>query len=406
MTLGYSFRVKKDLVGVTLNNRAYWEIDDIEISTKIAHRFESAYEIDVMRTSFFQSFIDGMATLYTNLFDRVSTIPLELLDNYNNMCQENERNLHLSKESAVYFQSNTNFVSIDASQYIVDDWNKDQIKVYLVNKINNSILLFIENDGIYEQPNITLQSISGYTTTQRKTLSKWTRIGDLGALPFVFLRYQGLDSAVFNNLVTMQYNFIVSMSWGFYNIDPKLLSQFVITSDAPSDMLKDVAGDLGRTSRALKVGMGDDVKQITMGDLKPLTDAITAYNTLISQRALQYGVDRSLVDLTGGGANQSADAKNIERQYINQKRKKWFRLFSEFEKRLIEQYNLVFGTDYTVTSVTFYDIPNVKTDAVLQNSKPLEIEPKNDTELNEKQKDVETQSHNESDEVNNAMESQ
>lgn len=404
MVLKYSFRIQKDLVGVTLNNRAYWEVDEIEIAAKMARRFDSSTEIDIMRTSFFQSFIDGMSTLYSNPFIRESTIPEELLDNYNYMCQENERNVHLSKESAVYFESNTKFVAIDASQYLVDDWNKEQIKVYLVNKLNNSILLFVENDGIYEQTNTTLQSISSQMASYRKTISnKWIRIGDLKALPFVFLRYDGLDSAVFNNLVTMQYNFIISMSWGFYNIDPKLLSQFVISSDAPSDQLKVLGGDIGRTTRALKVGTSDNIKQVETGDLKPLMDALTAYNTLIAQRALQYGVDRSLVDLTGGGSNQSADAKNIERQYINQKRRKYFRMFSEFEKDLIAQYNLVFGTNYVVKKVIFLDIPNVKTDAPVVNAAPIEKEGLKLNEIKQEQspedlmddkKDIDDESNN------------
>ena len=73
-------------------------------------------------------------------------------------------------------------------------------------------------------------------------------------------------------------------------------------------------------------------------------------------------------------------------------------MFSEFEKDMVEQYNLVFGTKYTITSVTFLDIPNVKTDAQIINNAPIEKEAvktpvvkqtKEDVKISEEVKNVE-----------------
>lgn len=359
MKLNYSFRTQKDLDEMDYNVKCYWETDDDEIALAMQTRFKNAQNISIMRTSFFQSFIDGMSSLYSNQFTRVSNLPPELEQNLNHSQQNVERYFHLSRESATYFKSQNELEALDASQYVVDDSNKNQTRVYLKNELNNSVLCFVENDAIYEKEGVDLKVVA--KTYRGKAIEEirqqWKNISKLGDLPFCFIRYPKLPKPMLNPLVTLQTNFIVSMSFGYYNIDPKLLTQFAVTSDSPAEEVHKAIANLGRTSKALLLGQGSTIGVIDTGDLQPLLDALTAYNTLIRQRALQYGVDFSLVDVSGLSAQASGESKRIERSYINMKRKKWFREFENFEQRLIAQYNLVFKTNYTITALTFNDLP-------------------------------------------------
>ncbi len=359
MDLNYSFRVQKDFNDMEHNVKCYWETDDDEIALAMQTRFKNSTAITVMRTSFFQSFIDGMSTLYQNQFTRVANLPPELEQELNYRQQDVERYLHLSRESAMYLKSQSEMNALDASQYWVDDSTRAQVRVYLKNELNSSVLCFVENDAIYEKVGVELKTVAG--SYKGKAIEEirqtWKKVSALGDLPFCFIRYPKLPKPMLNPLVALQTNFIVSMSWGYYNIDPKLLTQFSVTSDSPADEVQKAIGNLGRTSKALLLGQGSTVSVIDTGDLKPLLDALTAYNTLIKQRALQCGVDFSLVDISGTAAQASGESKRIERAYINQKRKKWFREFENFEQRLIAQYNKVFKTNYVINAVTFNDIP-------------------------------------------------
>jgi hypothetical protein len=342
------------------NLNAYWETDDEELMALMLQRFKNSTAIPIMRTTFLQSFIDNMSSLYSNTFTRVSNYPKDVEQVLNYCMQENERYLHLSREIGMYFENNNTFKPLDASQYLVDDSNAEFPRVYLTNELDGSVLLFIKNDGIYSIPNTTCVGIAN--TTYRNVpieviRQKYKKIQDIKELPFVFMRYPKLSKPTLNPIVTMQYNYIISMSWGYYNIDPKLLTQFTVNSDLEADKVRDTIGSLGRTTKVLKFGVNDKLGVIDTGDLKALLDANIAYDTLIKQRALQYGVDKSVVDLSGTGANASGDAKKIERFYINQRRKKFMREFELFEKRVCEQYNAVFGTSFVVESVSFDDLP-------------------------------------------------
>lgn len=64
-----------------LNVKCYWETDDDEIRITMNKRFKAANNIPIIRTSFFQAFIDGMSSLYSNTFQRASNLPAELEQN-------------------------------------------------------------------------------------------------------------------------------------------------------------------------------------------------------------------------------------------------------------------------------------------------------------------------------------
>ena len=98
--------------------------------------------------------------------------------------------------------------------------------------------------------------------------------------------------------------------------------------------------------------MTQKISTIDMGDLQNLKDIVEVYNTVIKQMAVNQGVDKSSVDVMG--LFEAGIAKIIEKNYINQIRKQYFRMFKKAEKQLWFALSKLFNISCEYKNIIFY----------------------------------------------------
>lgn len=320
---------------LSLNMACYNGDDDLYIEEVIDKKYDSSGKIPAKPLRFFKSYIDSKANIYNNFFIRVVDGDTGLIDieELNYAIETCEKYAHISGQSIMYLKSVSEFVPIDASNY------KKISKDHYIIKTDDANLI-IKKNGVY----VNQQNEDGDTI---EVLLKATSV-----IPII--EFNVCNKLIRNSMVSLQYEFIADMSWAFYNSTPKLLTQLIVNSDAEEGLVKAHTKNLGRTTKAVKMGERDKISTIDMGDLQNLKDIVEVYNTVIKQMAVSQGVDKSSVDVMG--LFEAGIAKIIEKNYINQIRKQYFRMFKKAEKQLWFALSKLFNISCEYKNIVFYPI--------------------------------------------------
>lgn len=329
------FNYDVTLEDLALNMACYNGDDDLYIEEIIDEKYDSNGKIPAKPLRFFKSYIDSKSNIYNNFFIRVVDGDTGLIDieELNYAIETCEKYAHISGQSIMYLKSVNEFVPIDASNY------KKISKDHYIIKTNDSNLI-IKSNGVY----VNKENEDGDTI---EVLLKATSV-----IPII--EFNVCNKLIRNSMVALQYEFIADMSWAFYNSTPKLLTQLIVNSDAEEGLVKSHTKNLGRTTKAVKMGERDKISTIDMGDLQNLKDIVEVYNTVIKQMAVSQGVDKSSVDVMG--LFEAGIAKIIEKNYINQIRKQYFRMFKKAEKRLWFALSKLFNISCEYKNIVFYPI--------------------------------------------------
>ena len=319
---------------------AYYNRDIDYILDYISTKFTNSFNIPLIPSRFFTNFIDGQANCYTNKFERIISgqdVSLIDFDELNYSLEDCERFMHILKQSILYIKSPTEFQSIDGSNYVEIAPND-----YLITTTDGKMR--INSTGVYsrvidvdgQEVDILLHSTNG-------------------VCPIVKFSERGITKPQVNILVALEYNTIADMSFGVYNAAPKLLTQAVAKSDQPDDVVREGTRNFGRTTMMLKVGSGEDITTIDMGDLKNLMDIQTIYDNIVKQAAVRLGIDSYSVSISQKDIT-SGFSKLVELGYVNQYRKKYFRVYNNCEKQIFEILKQMFKLDITFNKIEFYPI--------------------------------------------------
>ena len=219
----------------------------------------------------------------------------------------------------MYVKSVDEFQVFDPSKYDKIDYNYYQI-------FTDSGKIHVKNDGIYSE------------TRDENGDVELIQLQSLTILPII----EFFDSKYpkYNTLCDLQYNWIADLSWGIFNSSPKLLSQFIIQTETEDDKIKTHAQNLGHQSKVIKMAVNDKISVIEMGDLNNLKDIVTIYNDIIKQQAVSNGVDKNAINVLT--LFESGVAKTVEMSYINDYRRKFFRIFKKGERKLWNVISVLF----------------------------------------------------------------
>lgn len=322
------------------NISAYKQTDQTDIYDYVCTKYDSKGKISPIYQRFFKNFINSKANCYKNYFERVvsgNDIALIDWDALNLAFETAERYMHISNESIIYVKSLNEFIVYDASQY------KQVGDNYYITTDKGSFV--IKSDGVYQLTNQKIDNSEQSNYVEE--LLYQTPISPI-------IKFSVGIPVQFNSLVQLEWDFIADLSWGVYNAGPKLLSQYIVSSDEDADKLKQSVGNLGRTTKVVKTSVNDKISMIETGDLNNLKDLVGVYNDLVKQAAVSQGVDKNGVNLMT--FFESGIAKIVELSYVNDKRKEYFRIYKMAEKKMYEVLSRLFGIKIGLVLLKFYPI--------------------------------------------------
>lgn len=312
----------------------YFETDRAYLDEYIASKYNGSTEIKVIPIKFFRNFINQMASLYKNPFNRditgdVDSINIESL---NHQLLWSERYLHMHKQSLLYIEGPTSFQSINASNYVKNTDGSYTFK-------SGDMLVKINKEGIYD-----------VTDPGKETIIKVLN----GVIPIVEYGYPGIDYPQFNDVVELQYNCIADVSWAVHNAGIKLLSQPIVTSDGDKNEVRSNLRGLGKTSKTIHMKQSDQIRLMETGNLNNMMDVYKLYDIIVQQQAIRLGVDKYSVSIIS--AQVSGESIKNQLLYINQARHDFIPLMIEKEKEIFNILNVLFGTNITFNSIEYPDL--------------------------------------------------
>ncbi len=176
----------------------------------------------------------------------------------------------------------------------------------------------------------------------------------LSDFPFVEWKYYRLKKAFPHEMAKMQRDFISLLSWGFFNVSPKLLTQLIVKSSEDQQKLQDTMQNFGTTTMAIQVGKTDEIEVFNTGTIDVLRDLMTAYSTILEQSALQEGVDKNAI--VSQLRIESGEAKKVELGYINKARNEFKVGARIFEQDIMDKLVKVYGFDLKYAGIVFADL--------------------------------------------------
>jgi len=318
---------------------AYYENDTLGLTQMVVEKYEATSgKLLTVPLRFFRTFINEQASLYSNTFTRVAGGEFNQ-DALNQSLMDMER--YDTRTGYYWYQE-------DINQVVLYRTEGDQVKKYRY--VGDST---VQEIALEFRTLVLEEVLSAFNYHEDLTTQFYIFDQDLDYLPILEITQPRVRTATGNDLVTLQENYIASMSWGLFNADPKLLSQMVLNTSIGNEEAKKNFANLGLTTKAIKLQVMDTVQFMDTGDIKVLDDLITIYGKLLEQQALQKGVDKN--SIINNNKMVSGESKKVELNYINKYRRNFFIQFMNFEKRLFEHIiSLANGISYE--GVQFMDI--------------------------------------------------
>lgn len=318
-------------IDIDMSTSCYYETDSDYLNEFIASRYEGSTDIVIIPIRFFQNFINNQANCYKNPFTReISGTDANLVDqvNLDNSLVWVERFLHIHKQSLLYIESPSSYVSVNASNY-----TKENGEYYFK---SGDKPIKVTKDGIYD-----------VTDSSNPVIIKPLK----GTMPVIEYGYEGIDYPQANDLVTLQYNCIADVSWAIHNASIKLLSQPVVNSNENENDVKQKLRGYGKTKKLLKLGVTDSIKMVEVGNLQNMNDVYALYDKIIQQQAVRKGVDKFAVSIIN--SIQSGEAIKVQLAYINQIRRDFIPLYTKKEYEIFKVLRDIFNINVTLDKIEF-----------------------------------------------------
>jgi len=174
-------------------------------------------------------------------------------------------------------------------------------------------------------------------------------------IPIVEWRNNDTNKAIISSVVTLERSYINQLAWGLYNSDAKLLNQLILKTDMTLDETKKtVANDYGKTTKVVKLGVGDEFGIFETGDISVLIDIMKTYKELIEQMALSKGVDVTAV--VRYSQPLSGESKRWDLGYINRIRNDYKQPARIFDKKVFNLLKFNWGIDCGWENIVFPDL--------------------------------------------------
>ena len=176
----------------------------------------------------------------------------------------------------------------------------------------------------------------------------------LDDFPFVEWRSHRIKRAIPHELAKLQRDYITMLSWGFFNVSPKLLNQLIVKSGMSNDKLQEVLRNVGSSTSALKLELLDDIEVFDTGDINVLKDLFTIYSTILEQAALHEGVDKN--SIVAQMRIESGEAKKVELGYINKARNNFKVPARLYERGIVNILKNVYKLEIEYNGIVFHDL--------------------------------------------------
>jgi len=330
---------------------SFLEVDGKTIQSKLNVQYPGI-NIDFFGVRFFRSFINQQASLFSQPFDRGLQVDTLLSDVLTKAEQEAERYLHIFKKAAIFIDYESDdiyesvtaidptlyFHDIESGSFFMADGDKTlffnqlvcgYVELYTKDEKFSSALFAYDTDiNIEEQ---------GYESTEL-----------LKVMPLVEWSYDRILTAQANELVPLERNYIISVSWGIYNSNPKLVQHVVLSTEQSAVQVKEeLLPNFGKKSRVTVIGTTDEFNVFDTGNINVMTDLMKVYSALITQRALQLGVDKNSIVVEE--KVESGEAKKVALGYVNTVRNQFIFGAKILDRKVVETmevmgYNV---SDYT-----------------------------------------------------------
>jgi len=354
------------------------------VKTKIRSRYkDEANKITTAPIDFLRAFIYNQASLYTNDFKRSILFKNQEgepdfldIDQFNDELTEVERLFHLFRRAGAWIYTDTQLygttkIKLQALSPTEYYYATEGDNAYFFLKVDNSnTLLYIanketrvlQNGVIYEiakdLPNavmgydLNIEPIEQYGNLEADEPIVVEAVSEVSTLPFVEIVMRGNEKAEENQLLELQDYYIKSISWGLYTAESKLIHTVVVGTNMDNEELQQNFANFGKSDKIIKVKVGDNLNIFDTGNIDVLMNVVKIFRELVSQKALQAGVDVGAI-LPQDTKVESGEARAMRMSYRNDIRKQFFHSFKAFEQELWDIIGVTFGVDVTFLNIEF-----------------------------------------------------
>jgi len=362
---------------------AYLEADLDELQNRVFQRYKLLKsDFDVLEMRFLSPFIKSQANLFSSQLNRTFTGAPEFdLNSLNEAEKRAERIYHLFQKAGI-------LVSVGDSDPLVSDgdfthpsfrvvtplqfWHEKEW--WFVDNGANSTIIYLT---ISEQNQTIINAFESPLPFIQCVFSFNTEISELGVkavlnpdyefeyVPIIEWKNGDTERVITSPVYALERSYINQLTWGLYNGDPKMLNQLILKTDMSLEDTKNTIGNnYGKTTKVVKLGIGDEFGVFDTGDLTALKDILLTYKELIEQMALTKGVDVTAV--IRNTSNVSGESKRFDLGYINRIRNDFKTSATLFDKRIFRLLEYNWGISCGWENIVFQDIDLIvdkKTDA-------------------------------------------
>lgn len=229
-------------------------------------------------------------------------------------------------------------VNLDEVEASKNDDKKGKIFIYAVDKPLDSVV----------------KSFTYYNDQSKYVKQYGENIGEIEVMPFIERSKYRLEKALGNPLVDLEWSFISTLSWGWFNAEPKLLSQIIFMTEEGGEEFKKGVKGLGRTGKALKLTTESKAEVFDMGDIQVLKDALYVEGEILTQKALELGVSKSsVIAANSRNSQESGEHKRLEMEDLNKVRNKKRSEAKTFNRKLVEKMEEMTGQNFNYEGIIF-----------------------------------------------------
>ena len=404
-----SFKYIPNSSHLKMNEDSYLREDLTDLEAAIANAFsQDNGPISVIPLTFFKTFINKQASLYTGDFERQGLKNDDKIDvdGLNNELKFTERYCHRDRRGLIYYFSDNDliqFKAISALNYFkqgdycfIQDTdekvilfhrgivtgdedsqedpllsnveNEEIVHVYEITKVDDINKMNVENSiSMYDvvgNYNLLLDPLEQEMFTDKRTYKIEKTEDTYPVFPFSEITYRDSKKAGRNYISVMESRYIADMSFGIYQGEPKLVTHVVLTGDFDNaEHAKDVSKDIGRRNKITIAPSQTGVNVFETGDLQVLKDMIEAFNGFISQQCQVNGVDfHALIPQSKIGNDvESGESKKLVMEYINEYRRDFYSDYQKLEREIFANIKILWGIDNAGVKIAFQDLEPAET---------------------------------------------
>lgn len=317
-------------------------------------------DIDIVEERCVGPFIKSQANIFSNKFVRV----LNNADDFDTTVLDEaekraERLFHLFQKVGMLVTQGNNDPLLD---------NENELNFYVLSPLQyhheGRWWVYNDEDGIFifkavsnNNQEIEEVYLSGYKSFQETVLKFDDSVIDLGVkyietnkysdlkyVPIIELTNPNVNDIIISPIVNIEKTFINQLTFGLYNIEPKLVTQYLLKSDTDPKDLQSKINDLLNTTKLALINNSDSFDVLHTGDIKVIMDTYAIHRQILEQMALKHGVDISAI--VRNTQSISGESKKFDLSYINRIRNDFKIPCRNFDKRIFNLIKENYGLDY------------------------------------------------------------